>query len=613
MQNIPNKTEIRPRIYVLIVLIIISFSFYGTYLFYLQIVKGSEYQKRAVEVARREIPIRAQRGEIFDRNYDVPLVMNIDSFAVDIIPGELTKEELDDVVQKLSPVLRIKPEEIHKKVPPEYYHLYQPIEIKSGIDFSTIAYISEHIEKYPGVSWENKPIRSYLETGSIAHVLGYVGEITREELQILYNQGYTIQTVLGKNGIEKQYDTILRGVDGKKYRKVDVRGKKIEDEKQQEIPPQLGKNVVLTIDRKIQKLCEQALGERMGSVVVLKPATGEILALVSYPWFDPNAFYNDEGGEEYKKLSLDPNYPFLNRAIQSSYPPASVFKTLMTTAVLEEEAFPIDQEITCEGEMSYGDRIFHCHKKTGHGPLALEEALAESCDIYFFTVGRDYLGIDIISEYSKRFGLGSITGIDLPGEVPGLVPNPQWKENVYNAPWLGGDTMNISIGQGYLTVSPIQMADMISMIVNEGVIYKPHLLKEIRDPISGEIIEEIAPTPLHTSAIRKSTFSTVKHAMRGVITDGTAKVVITTDAVDVAGKTGTGEIGMEDNWHSWFAAFAPYDAPPEEQIVLVVMVEATNEWEWWAPKASNIILQGIFADQNYAEAVDTLDLWYLRN
>jgi len=286
----------------------------------------------------------------------------------------------------------------------------------------------------------------------------------------------------------------------------------------------------------------------------------------------------------------------------------------MTTAVLEEETFPPDQKIICEGKILYGGRIFNCWKKTGHGPLNLYEALAQSCDIYFFTVGRDYLGIDVIADYAKRFGFGQISGIDLPGETSGLVPTPQWKESVYNAGWRGGDTMNTSVGQGYLTVTPIQIANMISMVVNEGTIYKPHLVKEIRDPISGKIIEQFVPVPVFTSSIRKDTFQKVKEAMRKVIVEGTAKVVITTDAVEVAGKTGTGEVGLTDRWHSWFAAYAPYKSDnPEDQVVVVVMVEATNEWEWWAPKAANIILHGIFSNQTYEEAVEDLNLWYLAN
>ena len=447
--------------------------------------------------------------------------------------------------------------------------------------------------------------------GSISHVIGYVGDITREEIQILYNKGYDFGNVLGKSGIEKQYDMILRGKDGKRYRTVDVKGRRIDDTVEEE-PPLLGKDIVLTIDKNIQEVSEEALGSRIGSVVVLKPATGEILAMVSYPWFDPNSFYSEGGAGEYSKLASDPTYPFLNRAIQSHYSPASTFKTIMTTAVIEEKAFPVDKLIVCTGKIEYGGRTSWCWKKTGHGALDLYGALAESCNVYFWTVGRDYLGIDNIAKYAQQFGLGEKTGIDLPGEVTGIVPTPQWKQKVFGEPWVGGDTMNTSIGQGYLTVTPLQLANAMSMIANEGIIYKPHILSEIRDPVSGEVLETVEPQVLHSSQIKQETFKSVQKAMSGVISNGTANVVVTTKAVKIAGKTGTAEVGYADKWHSWFVAYGPYDSvKPEDKVVVVVMVEAVNDWDWWAPKAANVIFQAIFAHQNYQQAVDSLDIWYL--
>ncbi|MEA1911315.1 MAG: penicillin-binding transpeptidase domain-containing protein, partial [Spirochaetota bacterium] len=217
------------------------------------------------------------------------------------------------------------------------------------------------------------------------------------------------------------------------------------------------------------------------------------------------------------------------------------------------------------------------------------------------------------SDYARRFGFGSYTGIDLPGEIKGLVPSPEWKERVYNTKWVGGDTVNMSIGQGFLNATPIQMANMVAMIVNEGVIYKPHLLKEIRDSVTGTVIERKTSEILHTSSIHNSTFKTIQDYMRGVITDGTAKVVITTEAVKIAGKTGTGEVGLEDSWNAWFIAYGPYDALPEDQIVVVTMVEAVNDWEWWAIRAANIIFQGFFAEETYDEAIDSLHWGWLRN
>ena len=610
----------RDRIRIISAATLVLFVAYSSYLFFLQVVRGGVYRDRATSIARQSSVIPAQRGEIYDRNYDVPLVLNTDSFAVDLIPAAVPADRRDDLFEKLAAMLGMDSEDLRRKVPPAYYHLYQPIEILGSVPYSTITAIAERkaadtrTDEFPGVSWRSKPVRNYLETGSLAHVIGYVGDITKEELKLYYNQGYKSGDVIGKSGIEKYYDQSLRGKEGREYRTVDVKGKSVASETSRVDPPVMGSNIVLTIDSELQELAEKALGKRMGSALVLKPATGEILAMVSYPWYNPNLFAGREAGNEYAKLLGDPNNPLLNRAVQSSYPPASTFKTVLTAGILEEKAFPTDKKVVCLGEVSYGDRVFRCWtKRPGHGPLDLKGALAQSCDIYFWTVGRDYLGVEGIVSYAKEFGYGKKTGIDLPGENDeGFVPTPQWKERRFHEKWLGGDTMNLSIGQGFMLVTPLQVADMMAMIVNDGIAYKPHLLKELRDPATGAIVKEDAPEVLVRSRISKETFAQLRENLRGVIVDGTARFPVNTKIVQVAGKTGTAEVGLKDRWHSWFASFGPYNAAnPEDVIVVVVMVEASNPWEWWAPYATNIIFQGRFAGQSYDEAVDTLGLRYL--
>jgi penicillin-binding protein 2 len=579
------------------------------YLFVLQIVRGFEYRKKADEILKRDIPYVAQRGLIFDSNYDIPLVYNIDSFAVNIIPGDIPKGKIEDVFERCSRVLKMPVAEIRKKIPEKYYRLYQPRQVKSAVSFDTIAYIAEHIDDFPGVSWNNKPIRGYLSNSSISHVVGYVGDITDDELNTLYNKGYTYNSTIGKTGLEKTFDETMRGRDGKHFKFVDVKEKQLTERTLSDIPPVPGKNLVLSIDRNIQTLSEKALGERIGSVVVLKPATGEVIAMVSYPWYDPSIFYSDQEGSEFTKVSLDPRFPFLNRAIQALYPPASVFKTVMATALIEEDAFPLTEKIECTGQMELGDRVAHCWKEFGHGRLDFLGAFANSCNIYFYTVGVNYLKIENILRYSKEFGLGRLTGIDLPQEQPGFLPSPEWKEKRENMKWLGGDTMNISIGQGWLTVTPIQLANVVSMVVNDGVTYKPFVVKEIRDPVSGELISQTEKKILNSTFVKKDTFKLVKQAMRKVVTEGTG-YLITTKAVDVAGKTGTPETGVEDKYHSWFASYAPFEtSQPEDRVVIVVMIEASNTDKWYASKTANIIYQGIFANQTYEEAMVTLYPW----
>jgi penicillin-binding protein 2 len=594
------------------IIIVFIFFIYLTHLFSLQIVNTGIYKKKAKDVAQRSNIIPSQRGKIYDRNYDYPLAMNIDSFALLITPADVKNISIDELVDKISKVIQVPAQELKKKIPRNTANQYQAVEITTGVSIENVSYIAEHIDEFEGVSWSSKPLRYYNMTGSISHLLGYIGGITSSELQILYNQGYSYDSVLGKSGIEKQYDRILRGRDGRRIKTVDVKGRGIDQADVIE-PPENGMNIRLTIDRRIQELAEKALGPRKGSVVVLQPSTGEILAMVSYPNFNPNLF-SIPGPTNFGVLSLDPDFPFLNRAIQSQYAPASTFKLILTAALLDLEAVDPEETVVCEGELTIGNRTTYCHKLSGHGALNLKEALQESCNIYFGTMGMEKLGIDNISTYAQYLGLSTETGIDLPGEVSGNIPTKAWKESVYNNTWQMGDTYNASIGQGFVTSTPLQVANEIATIVNDGIAYRPHLLKEVIDPISGEIIERFEKEVLRTTPIKYETFQTLKEYMRSVVTDGTSNVVILNDQVEIAGKTGTGEVGLEDHWHSWFASYGPYETEnPDERLVVLTMVEATNEWEWWAPKAADIIYEGIFGNKSYEDVIRDFKkrrVWY---
>jgi penicillin-binding protein 2 len=596
------------RISLLRLAFIVIFLVYGLKLFSMQILTGESYRLKAQNIAKSITVIPSQRGEIYDRSFDQPLVLNTNSFAVSITPAEIKKDKIPEVIAKVAEIVGVPKEQIDRKLPPTSYYLYQPVEVVANVPFATIATLAEQADALVGVSWQSKPIRNYADIGSLSHIIGYVGDITRDELTLLYNRGYEQGDIIGRAGIERQYDELLRGKSGQEIRTVDARGRRISNEEVQRVVPVAGKNLVLTIDRQVQTLCEKALDKRMGAIVVMRPTTGEILAMVSYPWYNPNIFNRSDMGSQYQILIDDPNKPLINRAIQSSYPPASTFKIVMTTGILAENAFPVDQKVLCEGEFEYGGRLWRCHiRKPGHGWLNLPNAMFQSCDIYYWVVGRDYLGTERIISYAEDYGYGSLTNIDLPGEIPGFIPTPQWKDRRFHERWLGGDTMNMSIGQGYTLVTPIQMANMVAMTVNDGVIYTPHLLKEVRNPLTNEIEEAVQPKVLHESDIESNIFKAVRKDMRGVISNGTAQYPLNIKAVEIAGKTGTGEMGLQDQWHSWFAAFAPYEtANPDERIVVSVIVEAANRWEWWAPYASAIIFQGIFAHQTYEEAVQAL-------
>ena len=612
--NFSDKKFTKNTRLLIIQIIIASLFFIYVYtLFSLQVLQGNEYRSQSKTISSQVKIIQADRGEIFDRNAMLSVVINSDSFAVELTPGEIPKNYYDTVTSKLAALLEISKFDIDKKIPPSMRNSYSSIQIKANVPFEIISNIAENKTDLPGVSWISKPIRNYVEQGSISHVVGYVGDITQDELNRLYNKGYTKNSIIGKTGIESQYDEFLQGTPGRESKTVDVRGKIISDAPIIQ-PPKMGNNLVLTIDSTIQKLAEQTLGNRVGAIVVLKPSNGEVLAMVSYPYFDPNIFNTEQAGEYLQKLSSDEQRrPLINRAVNAVYPPASTFKIVMSTAMLQENAFPNDKKIECKGRMAYGNRIFHCHIKTpGHGWLDLKNAFAQSCDVYYWIIGRDYLGINKIASYAREFGFGQSAQIDLPSQQIGFVPTAEWKERRYHEKWLGGDTMSASIGQGYLLATPLQLADMVCMVTNSGVVYKPHLLKEVRDPVTSEVLIETKPEILLKSDIDKSVWKEMQETMRYMITDGSAQYPMNNKIVKAAGKTGTAEVApYKTSWHSWMVCYAPYDAPVEDQVVISTIVEACNPWEWWAPYATNIILQGIFAKQTYEQAVKELGFTYL--
>lgn len=617
MINSEDRLTKGAKIFILLIILVIFFVLYAYRLFSMQIVQGEHYRSQSQRISSQITVISAQRGEIFDRNALLPIVINTDSFAVEVTPGEIPKDRYDTVTLKLAHYLGINKSDIDKKIPKNMRRSYSTFQVKSNVPFTVISNIAENKIDLPGVSWVSKPTRNYQHTGSMSHIVGYVGDINQDEMTVLYNQGYKKTSIVGKTGIEKQYDSLLQGKEGREMSTVDVHGRIISDTPIVE-PPEMGKSLVLTIDSDIQKLVEEALGNRVGASVVLKPATGEVLAMVSYPYYDSNIFSSDDAGKEYAKLVNDTTKPLLNRAVQVSYPPASTFKIIMSAAMLQENAFPASKAIECKGVMIYGGRRFHCHvHEPGHGWLDLKNAMAQSCDVYYWTVGRDYLGIEKIASYAREFGFGKSSQIDLPSQVAGLVPTAEWKEKKYHEKWLGGDTMSCSIGQGYMEATPLQLANMVAMVSNEGVIYKPHLLKEVRDPVTGEVIQEVKRQVLTESTIDKEVWKQIQDAMRYTVTDGTPQYPMHNKIVQIACKTGTAEVepysSRKENqsWHSWLVAYAPYDAPPEDRICVATIVEACNTWEWWAPYATNIIIQGIFAHQNCAEATKELGFEYL--
>jgi penicillin-binding protein 2 len=595
------------RIIVFRVFLVFIFLIYAARLFSMQIISGDLHRMRAQDISRRTFTIPTQRGEIYDRNITRPLVINRDTFAVTITPAEVPRGRIDEVIDSVSMILNMSANDIIARLPSQYLQLYQPVEIASNVPFFLIAALAERKNILPGISWHIKSVRNYVDVGSLSHILGYVGDITRDELTTLYNLGYQMGDMIGKSGIERQYDQLLRGRSGWETRTVDSRGRRIASrENINRVPPEMGKNLVLTIDSRLQTLVEKAIGPQTGVAIVMRPSTGEILAMVSHPWYDPNIF-TDGLNSDFRTLFNDPSRPFINRAIQSAYPPASTFKIVLSAAILSDNVFSPDQTILCRGMMNYGNRNWHCWNRSGHGRLNLRGALSQSCNIYYMTVGRDNVTAERIVNFARDFGYGQITGIDLPGEVEGLIPTPQWKERRFHERWVLGDTMNMSIGQGFTLVTPLQMSNMVSMIVNNGKIYKPHVLKEVRDPVTNAIESVTKHEIIHESSISHAVFEAVRQDMRSVVSHGTAQYPLNIRAVQIAGKSGTAEIGLADRWHSWFTAYAPFDSTnPDEKIVVTVIIEASTFQVWRASAACAIIFQGYFANQDYEAAVRSL-------
>ena len=620
-----KSTQRRPalstnRTVAITVVMAIVFLVYAARLFQIQILDGYLYRRRAEQVAGRSEPVFAERGQIFDRNFDLPLATNRASFAISYVRGDRDSERSEALLTAIARLIDRSPEQLLERLATSRSGRFQPVEVVDGLDLGAVARVAERVDDFPGVAWYSRPERLYPFGELFAHVVGYVGQITSQELQVLFNEGYTATSRLGKSGVEQYYDTRLRGSDGQRSFTVDASGRRVADTESL-LPPVPGQDLVLTLDRDVQRLAADALGERNGSVVVLRPNTGEILALHSYPGFDANDFSTRRGSTVFQQLARDRSGPFLNRTLQAVAAPASTFKLVMTTAILGERLIDPMKQIECTGSFRLGNRTSNCWLTTGHGWLNLRQALAQSCNVYFWTIATEYADVDTVVSYAAQMGLGLATGVDLPGELDGLVPTPAWKEDQRGERWRGGDTLNMVIGEGYLQVTPLQIANMLALIVNDGVAYRPHVIREIRDSTTGAIVHTTTREVIARAEIAPEVFAGVRSAMRTVVTEGPARFVITTPTVRAAGKTGTGQVsGAQSNWNSWFAAYAPFDedVPKDERIVVVVMVDASNDWEWWAPKAANLVLHGYFNRTDYAATVADLRrtpgaLWYLES
>ncbi len=548
----------------------------------LQVRNPAFYSERAERNRIKALPILAPRGRILDREGRV-MVDNQASFSLALSRESLDEEQLraladglgldfDDLVARVERFDRTHPK-------------YEPVIVKEELTPGELAFVEAHRgdARYPDMELINAHRRLYPRGGVAAHLLGYIGEISEAELNLLEFVQREPGDVIGKSGVERQYDSLLTGIDGERRVVVDSIGREREVIGVKEAVP--GRDLRLTIDLDLQAVAELAMDGRRGAVVALDPRTGEVLAMVSRPAFDPNRFAGRIRSKEWRALLSDPDKPLLNRAIQAQLAPGSTFKPIVALAGLELGVIGPDFRVTCHGGANYYGRFFRCHRAGGHGSVGLYRALADSCDVYFYAVGNR-LGIDNIARYAEMVGLGRRTGIDLPGEAAGLVPSTRWKLRTFRQKWYAGETISVAIGQGALTVTPLQLAYAIGGLAMGGVWRRPHVALNAGRPDEPH---RISLDPSHAEAITE--------ALWAVVNDGGTGLRARLPGIEVCGKTGTSQLAsmralrnrelaekLKDN--AWFVGYAPKHNP---EIVVVALFEGGEHGHLAAPIVRDVI------------------------
>ena len=527
-------------------------------LFYTQVLKYNFYKELSERNRIRILPIEAPRGRIYDRNGKL-LVTNRISFDVEIIYQEI--ENKDKVADTLSSVLKIDRKLIFEKIKKAKRLPFAPQKVAEDVEKKDAIQLEEERFYLPGVIVTTRPMRSYIYKSAFSHMIGYLGKISESELEKYKSYGYGMRDFIGKDGIERSYNDYLKGRDGGLQMEVDSRGRHLRLLAIKEPIP--GKDLTLSVDMELQIFCDSVLGDKMGAIVAIEPESGEVLALVSHPDYDPNVFVEPNNSKPVSKLLADSaSFPMFDRAINGAYPPGSVFKIVVATAALDSDIFDDKRTFFCNGSYSLGGHVFNCWKQEGHKDQSLKDAMKHSCNVFFYQLGV-LVGVDKIAEYAFKFGLGKPTGIDLPGESGGLVPTVSWKRKNMKEAWFKGETVNYAIGQGYLLVTPIQVARLLAAVSNGGSLIEPFLVNRI----SGIEIRHGEP---QGTKIKNETLEIIKNSLRNVVNDdhGTGFYARSKEAV-ISGKTGTAQ-NPNGISHAWFVGFAPFEDP---KISIVVFLE----------------------------------------
>ncbi|MHB8772847.1 MAG: penicillin-binding protein 2 [Syntrophales bacterium] len=577
-------------------------------LWYLQVIKGDELRQRSENNSVRLRKLKPMRGLIMDAERRV-LVDNQPSFDLVFIPNR-TKEigKVLDTIKSLYAARSLTQPSFSMltgKMKP-----LVPVIFERNISMEKLAVVETHALELPGVVAEVTPVRQYLNGEMTAQVIGFTGEVSREELDRDNQDRLTPGDVIGKFGIEKYLDAHLRGKSGAEQVEVNVAGKAVRSLGR--IPSSPGDNVVLTIDAVLQETAWKAIGNRSGAAVALDPRNGAVLALVSSPSFDPNLFNSGIAPGDWEALATDPRHPMENRSISGQYPPGSTYKPVVAAAALEEGLITPETSFYCNGSFDMGNRIFRCWQEKGHGHVNLHRAIVESCDVYFYNLGK-LLGVDKIAAAARAFGLGAPLGIDLSREKGGLIPTKQWKLNRFREPWQPGETISISIGQGFDLVTPLQLANVYATLGNGGTLYRPRLIKQL-ESADRHVLKVYEPEKLGSLPFAPKTVQLINQALWGVVNErGGTGYVLKRKEADVAGKTGTAQvIGLPQDQkarkakrisadyrdHALFACFAPHGNP--EIAVAVILEHAGHGGSAAAPVARKII-DAYFAQKKAAQ------------
>lgn len=533
----------------------------------LQVFSNEKYWRESERNRIRDVIIEPPRGLIFDRHGEV-LVDNRPAYSISVVPYEVLRS--DSALSLLASICAQSPQTLAERIQQKKIGKFTPIKIKRQIGFNRLSSLEEHRLELPGVFYTTELRRSYPARVRASHIFGYLGEVSREEYKQLNTRDYRLGDLVGKKGLELWYEDYLRGKSGVQYVEVDAVGREI-----RELPelspaePRPGKNLYITMDAHIQRFLEERMQGMIGAAVVLDARNGGVLALLSKPDYAPAVFSNIISEDSWKELVNHEDKPLYNRAIQSVYPPGSTYKLILAAAGLETGRMNVTEEVFCTGYFQFGRRTFDCWKAGGHGYVDFTDAIEQSCNVYFFSKMME-VGLEQWAAFSERFRFGQATGIDLPNESKGLVPNAFYFDKKYGARgWTRGLELNLAVGQGDLLVTPLQMAHFAMIVGNDGVGYRPHLVQAIEDPQTGQIMRSRVDS-VRVAGVSRETFRSIKRGMFLVVNGehGTGRAA-QVHGVKTCGKTGTAQNPHGED-HAWFIGFAPMDNP---EIAFSILVE----------------------------------------